>query len=95
MGYFLDLGDYNRCAAVAWAGSSGSAAAAASPGAKPHRARQGYAGGIRTIGSMFGTKEEGGHPVSGSPWPLHKHPDQKLGCRALCLNWFWLLKCLS
>jgi hypothetical protein len=34
----------NRCAVVAWAGSSGSAAVAASPGAKPLRARQGYAG---------------------------------------------------
>jgi len=31
-------------------GSSGSAAAAASPGAKPHRARQGYAGDI--VGNM-------------------------------------------
>jgi len=50
MGFFLDLGDYNRCAAVAWAGSSGSAAEAASPGAKPHRARQGYAAGMRDLG---------------------------------------------
>ena len=34
---------YRPSAAVAWARSSGSAAAAASPGAKPHRVRQGYA----------------------------------------------------
>ena len=42
----------NRYAAVAWAGSSGSAAEAAIPGAKPHRARQGYAadlGGNRVV----------------------------------------------
>ncbi len=38
--------DPRTSAAVAWVGSSGSAAAAASPGAKPHRARQGYAGGL-------------------------------------------------
>ena len=36
----------NRCAAVAWVGSSGGVAAAESPGAQPLRARQGYAGGL-------------------------------------------------
>ena len=60
MGYCLDLGENNRCAAVAWAGSSGSAAAAASPGAKPHRARQGYAGAIRGARiSILGAIREG------------------------------------
>ena len=41
----------NHCASVAWAGSSGSAAEAASFGAKPHRARQGYAAGFCVAGS--------------------------------------------
>ena len=47
-----------------WAGLSGSAAEAASPGAKPqHQGRrpigQGYAATIGELGSMLGAKEEG------------------------------------
>ncbi len=34
------------CRCCQWVGSSDSAAEAASPGAKPHRARQGYAAGM-------------------------------------------------
>ena len=50
----------NRCAAVAWVGTSGSAAEAASPGAKPHRARQGYAAGMGELGYKCCRLEENG-----------------------------------